>query len=133
MVLAVGVDGKKKKAAAFPGIVTQIGCAVCKEGVTHWDALIKYKREQKAPVKLKEDEIQELLEGSCDARRNEGRWLRYFDIVAAEDKTHLDLHDVGYPSKINKKVRSMEEACHMYLLGDSDISAFLYVVCISSI
>ena len=117
------VDGKKKRATAYPGIVKHLQCSVCREGVANIFKEAAYWKPKVA--KFTEDDIQTRLEQSCNPRRREGWWMRYLDIEQEDDR-RLHVVDFGKPAKIQKKVQSIADTCSTVLLGDVDLSAQLF-------
>ena len=126
---ALPVESKKEKVRAFPGIFKHIACDVCTESVRQLVNLVKWKQEKRPKLRLREDEINDLMEKSCDPRLLEGRWMRYLDISVDAKANKLAVVDSGIPAKLKKKTRSIADACSAVLLGDSDLTAFLYSVC----
>eukprot|EP01060_Flectonema_neradi_P011129 TRINITY_DN18197_c0_g1_i1.p1 TRINITY_DN18197_c0_g1~~TRINITY_DN18197_c0_g1_i1.p1 ORF type:complete len:276 (+),score=70.78 TRINITY_DN18197_c0_g1_i1:50-829(+) len=123
LLIIVLAEGKKKRATAYPGIVKHLQCSVCREGVANIFKEVAYWRPKVS--KFTEDDIQTRLEQSCNPRRREGWWIRYFDIEKKDDR-NLEVVDFGKATKVNKKGQSIADTCSTVLLGDIDLTAQLY-------
>eukprot|EP00397_Hematodinium_sp_SG-2012_P050419 GEMP01058589.1.p1 GENE.GEMP01058589.1~~GEMP01058589.1.p1 ORF type:complete len:238 (+),score=55.02 GEMP01058589.1:158-871(+) len=96
-----------KKEAVVDDFAKLIECEVCEIAVVAIHSYI----EDHLAKKVSEDNISDLVEGSCSYSNKQGRWIGNFDIIQQGTGEKLRISDVGQTSICRKNCRIMQRAC----------------------
>jgi len=102
-----------------------IQCDVCQKAAKTLFKSVKAKREQIKPMKLGEDDILTIVEGTCDPDSTYGEWIRHYDIVEKEDSLKLQEHSVK--GKCREECKTIAKSCEQSIGDiDTDVSEILW-------
>lgn len=124
-----------------PGLMREdldlIKCDVCEELATALSNAVENYGKQKAPLKVAEFEVIEIMENICKPTNQTGHWMRKIDIIETaqkdpktnSDKRYLSFTHPGGVSKCNSECVTIAKSCSDLLENEidaDDLSVLLY-------
>eukprot|EP00270_Netrium_digitus_P012877 TRINITY_DN4228_c0_g3_i1.p1 TRINITY_DN4228_c0_g3~~TRINITY_DN4228_c0_g3_i1.p1 ORF type:complete len:306 (-),score=69.32 TRINITY_DN4228_c0_g3_i1:391-1197(-) len=94
-----------------------IKCSVCQHVAKQLAKHVQRKKDDKAPKKLAELEVIDVVERICDRKKDQGNWIEYLDIQEAG--TELELKEFEYRGECRNECRTIERTCQQ-IIGEHD-------------
>ena len=118
-----------------------VSCDVCGAVVKKLHEQVTYNRELYGPKspkgkKMPEEVVSDILDNVCEAEKEGGEWIRYYDIVSSavdskDTKRKLTLESNESPGKCKKECQTIKKSCENLLESEiedrDDLQALLYV------
>ena len=133
--------GNKKTYTAERRDLPYISCEVCSAVVKTLHEQVSYNRGLYGPKsskgkKMPEEVVSDILDNVCEAEKEGGEWIRYYDIVSTpvdgkDTKRKLTLEGQEGPGKCKKECQTIKKSCENLLEEEiedrDDLQALLYV------
>lgn len=102
-----------------------IQCEVCQKAIKAVFKSVREKREEIKPLKLGEDDILSMVEGTCDPDSDYGKWIRHYDIIEKDNSLKLQEHK--NKGKCREECKTIARSCEQTIGDiDTDISEILW-------
>eukprot|EP00117_Sycon_ciliatum_P014262 scpid95345/ scgid14596/ len=117
----------KTKYSAVPEEANYLKCDVCKKSVrVLFQTVAEQQQTRKKKKKMTEEEILELVEGTCKPFSSSGGWILSTDLVQPEEDT-LEIVQRDFMSRCKTECETVSRACHDTLGDvDTDVAELLY-------
>ncbi len=133
--------GNKKTYTAERRDLPYISCEVCSAVVKTLHEQVAYNRGLYGPKsskgkKMPEEVVSDILDNVCEAEKEGGEWIRYYDIVSTpvdgkDTKRKLALEGNESPGKCKRECQTIKKSCENLLEEEiedrDDLQALLYV------
>ena len=123
----------KKKAEPQPirEEIAHIGCSVCNLAMEEVFVAVSEKRNSAPYRKISEDMISDILDNICQSTKDEGKWIRMYDIVEFKDnnRRYLNLEAPGGVGKCGRECSTIVSSCKLLFeeeIDQNDLSAILW-------